>query len=115
MRILALRTLATLLLCVMPPAAAVASVIHVPEDGFTVGGALLAAAAYDTILVSPGSYYVNLEWPATPGIKLLSKLGALTTILDGRDKLQVIGIYSGVDTTTVIRGFTIQNGHAEGQ
>jgi hypothetical protein len=26
----------------------------------------------------------------------------------------VIGIYSRVDTTTVVRGFTIRNGHAEG-
>jgi hypothetical protein len=114
-RPLALGATTTLLLCALLPVIAGAAVIHVPDDGLTVQGALLAAAPYDTILVAPGTYYVNLEWPPTPGITLVSELGALTTILDGRDKLQVIGVYTGVDTTTVIRGFTIRNGHAEGQ
>ncbi|MFH1864811.1 MAG: hypothetical protein ABIK85_02910 [Candidatus Eisenbacteria bacterium] len=91
------------------------AVIHVPADVTTIESALLAAAPYDTVIVAPGTYFVNLEWPATPGIKLLSEAGPHATILDGRDDVQVIGIYTGVDTTTVVRGFTIQNGHAEGQ
>jgi hypothetical protein len=92
-----------------------AAVIHVPTDVTTIESALLAAAPCDTIVVAPGTYFVNLEWPATPGIKLLSETGPQATFLDGRDDVQVIGVYTGVDTTTVIRGFTIQNGHAEGQ
>jgi hypothetical protein len=89
--------------------------VHVPGDVSTVDGALFVAARGDTVLVAPGTYYVNLEWPATDGITLASELGALSTILDGRDIVQVIGIYTGVDTTTVVRGFTIRDGHAEGQ
>jgi hypothetical protein len=114
-RTAALRSIAILLSCVLSAAPAAAAVIRVPDDGLTVQGALWAATPHDTVLVASGTYYVNLEWPPTPGIKLRSELGPLSTILDGRDKVQVIGVYTGVDTTTVIRGFTIRNGHAEGQ
>jgi len=105
--------LCVLLFCL--PAASAAAVIHVPGDTATIADALLAAAPRDTVLVAPGTYFVNLEWPATDGIRLLSESGPHATFLDGRDDVQVIGVYTGVDTTTVVRGFTIQNGHAEGQ
>jgi hypothetical protein len=89
--------------------------IRVPDDVATIDLALVAAGPGDTVLVAPGTYNVNLLWPYTEGITLASELGPHTTILDGRDSDQVIGIYTGVDTTTVVRGFTIRNGHAEGQ
>ncbi len=110
-----LRILAVCALLFHLPAMSAAAVIHVPDDITTIRNALLAAAPRDTILVASGTYFVNLEWPATEGVKLVSESGPHTTILDGRDELQVIGIYAGVDTTTVVRGFTIRNGHAEGQ
>jgi hypothetical protein len=91
-----------------------AAVVHVPNDAPRVSAALSIAAPYDTILVAPGTYLENIVWPSKPGIKLLSEAGREGTVLDGRGRAQVIGIYSGVDTTTVIRGFTIRNGHAEG-
>jgi hypothetical protein len=97
------------------PVSLAEALIRVPGECPNVGAALLATGAGDTILVAPGTYYVNLEWPATEGIKLVSELGPLSTILDGRDNVQVIGVYTGVDTTTVITGFTLRNGHAEGQ
>jgi len=92
-----------------------ARVIRVPADAGRIDLALLLAAPYDTILVAPGAYPTNVVWPAKAGIKLLSEAGAAATVLDGGNDVQVIGIYSGVDTTTVIRGFTITKGHAEGQ
>lgn len=92
-----------------------ADVIRVPDDVGTVDGALTAATAGDTILVAPGTYFVNLIWPYTEGITLEGDGGPLATILDGRESAQVIGVYTGVDTTTVVRGFTIRGGHAEGQ
>jgi hypothetical protein len=107
----ALAAALTLMLAAVPSVCA----IHVPDDVSTIDGALLAASPYDTILVAAGTYYVNLEWPPTPGIKLVGQGGPLQTILDGSDSVQVIGIYTGVDTTTVVMGFRIQNGHAEGQ
>jgi hypothetical protein len=111
MRITAVMALALLL----SAASAAATVIHVPGDAGTIELALATCAPHDTILVAPGTYYVNLEWPHKNGIKLLSEAGPLATILDGSADVQVIGVYSGVDTTTVISGFTIRNGHAEGQ
>ena len=92
-----------------------AAVIRVPADVGAIDDALATAAPQDTVLVAAGTYFVNLEWPATEGIKFTGEGGAHATILDGRDDVQVIGVYTGVDTTTVIRGFTVRNGHAEGQ
>jgi len=92
-----------------------ASTIRVPVGAPTIGFALAISSPGDTILVAPGTYYVNLEWPNKHGLRLLSESGPSSTILDGGADVQVIGIYTGVDTTTVISGFTIRNGHAEGQ
>lgn len=89
--------------------------IHVPGDASGIELALLLAAPYDTILVAHGTYRTNAVWPSRAGIKLLSEAGPAVTVLDGGGDVQVIGIYSGVDTTTVISGFTVRNGHAEGQ
>ena len=104
----------TLALLVLPPPAG-ADVIRVPGDVGRIGTALLLAAPYDTVLVAPGDYPVNLIWPATAGIKLRSEDGPETTFLDGGGAASVIGIYTGVDTTTVVAGFTVRGGHAEGQ
>jgi len=89
------------------------AVTRVPADVGAIGDALASAAHGDTILVAAGTYFVNLEWPATGGIKLHSESGAHTTFLDGRGNAAVITIDAGVDTTAVVRGFTIQNGFAQ--
>lgn len=107
------RTIALCALVLQVTVMVAAAVIHVPGDVATIENALLTAAPYDTVLVAPGTYFVELEWPATAGIKLHSESGAHTTFLDGRDNTLVVSIASGVDTTTVIRGFTIQNGRGE--
>jgi hypothetical protein len=108
-----MRTTALCMISLLVPVLSFAAVINVPGDEATIDGALLAAAPYDTVLVAPGTYFVNLEWPATPGIKLASDSGAHTTFLDGRGRGVVVTIGTGVDTTTVVRGFTIQNGLAQ--
>lgn len=99
-----------LLLC----AKADGRLIHVPDDYAQIGMALVFALPNDTILVGPGVYEENIVWPATQGLKLLSTGGPEATILDGGGQDQVIGIYSAVDTSTTIRGFTVRNGHASG-
>jgi len=91
-----------------------ASILQVPAHFPSVGAALSAALPFDTVLVAPGTYTENLIWPATPGLKLLSEAGAAATVLDGGARETVIGVYTGVDTTTVIRGFTIRNGYVHG-
>jgi hypothetical protein len=109
------RTTALCAALLLVPVLSTATVIRVPADVGAIDDALVSAAPHDSILVAAGTYFVNLEWPATPGLKLMGEGGAHETILDGRDDVQVIGIYTGVDSTTVVRGFTIRNGHAEGQ
>ena len=66
----------------------------------------------DTVLVGPGIYYENIVWQNTQGIHLISDLGPDTTIIDGNNTSGVIVISQTVDSTTVIIGFTIQNGYA---
>jgi hypothetical protein len=107
----------TVALCVAFLAAALtqAAVIRVPGDVGTIEEALSVAAPFDTVNVASGTYRVNLEWPGTAGLRLESVEGPYETVLDGGDRVQVIGFYTGVDSTTVVSGFTIWNGHAEKQ
>jgi len=88
-----------------------AKVIHVPGDSTTIRSGLRGAGSGDTVLVAPGTYYENIIWPAVNGIKLLSEAGAEATIIDGLNLTQVLWLGSGQDTSTLIEGFTIQNGY----
>ena len=106
--------LAVLLLLGATSSGARAAVMHVPAQWSQISDALLNASPYDTILVAPGVYQENIVWPKSNGLKLLSTAGADSTIIDGGGLDQVIGVYTGVDTTTIIRGFTIYNGIAGG-
>ena len=65
----------------------------------------------DVVLVAPGVYYENIIWPNTQGIHLISELGPDTTIIDGDTAGCGIEVFTGVDSTTIINGFTIQNGY----
>ncbi|MBC8527144.1 MAG: right-handed parallel beta-helix repeat-containing protein [Candidatus Cloacimonetes bacterium] len=93
---------------------AMADVINVPADQPTIQQGLNTATEGDTVLVATGTYYENLFWPITNGIKLLSEFGADSTIIDGSNTSTVIYIFGAtIDTTTVIEGFTLQNGTAD--
>lgn len=94
--------------------AAHAGTLRVPEDYSRIQSALNAAAAGDTVLVSDGTYIERLLWPSTPSIHLLSRSGAAVTIINGGARESCCGIYTGVDTTTVLRGFTFTNGQVAG-
>jgi hypothetical protein len=74
--------------------------------------ALNSCSENDTVLVGPGTYYENIIWPHIQGIDLVSEYGPDTTIIDGDSVGSVIKIDTIADTTTVIRGFTIQHGYA---
>ena len=67
------------------------------------------------MLVAPGTYYENIIWPEVNGIRLFSEMGPESTILDGSAEDRVIS-FSGIDTpldsTTLLRGFTVRNGFA---
>ena len=94
---------------------AFARTVNVPGDYDTIGSALFFALPQDSILVAPGTYEENLEWPPfRPGITLRATGGPEVTIIDGGGDDTVIGIYASVDSTTEIRGFTVTNGYAAG-
>lgn len=62
------------------------------------------------VRVHPGIYYENIVWPNRQGIKLVSLDGPESTIIDGGKKGTVMILDGPLGTTTVIDGFTIQNG-----
>ena len=72
-----------------------------------------SASESDTVSVSNGMYLENIIWPATNGIQLIGS-GEETCIIDGDSTSRVITIYDSldinIDSTTLITGFTIQNG-----
>lgn len=74
--------------------------------------ALDSCSTGDTVLVGPGTYYENILWPNTQGIELIGEVGPDTTIIDGDNGGTVITIISGADSTTILKGLSIQNGEA---
>lgn len=96
----------------MGPDCAKAEVLHVPGEYYTIQHALASAGAGDTVLVAPGYYCEDIVWPSTQGIQLLSEAGADATIIDALGYDRVLRIDTHVDSTTLIRGFTMTNGTA---
>ena len=90
-----------------------ATIINVPADQPTIQAGINIAAEGDTVLVATGIYYENLNWPSTTGINLIGS-GANDCIIDGDSLASVIRMDYIIGTATVIDGFTIQNGYANG-
>ena len=85
--------------------------VHPDSTINSIQAALDSCSSNDIVLIAPGTYVENIVWPDTNGIHLISELGPEVTIIDGDSVGSVISITSGVDSTTIIRGFTITNGH----
>ena len=73
--------LAVLLLTSALPAAA-GKTIHVPADQPTIQAAINAASNGDTVLVSPGTYFENINFIGK-AITVKSASGPAVTIIDG--------------------------------
>ena len=84
--------------------------VHPDSTLNSIQAGLDSCADNDIVLVGQGTYYENIFWPNTQGIHLISELGADMTIIDGDSAGIVIRIDAIVDSTTVIRNFTIRNG-----
>ncbi len=71
----------------------------------------------DTVMVSSGTYIENINWPSVNGIVLIGS-GQDQSIVDGDSSGAVIlfsdSLGGVIDSTTLITGFTIQNGSSGG-
>lgn len=86
------------------------TIINVPGDYLTIQEGLDSASTDDTVLVAAGTYIEVITWPSTDGIDLIGESGRDSTVIDGKESGSVITMTTNLDSTTVIRGFTIQNG-----
>lgn len=109
----------SLLMAVM----AQAQIIHVPADYPTIQLGIDAATPGDTVLVAEGTYYEQINFlgkkPLTVASQFLmdgDTMHVNNTIIDGSlltnpENASVVYFISGEDTTSVLCGFTIRNGH----
>lgn len=91
--------------------AAQASQLLVPAGYSTIQSAIDAASTGDTVLVSPGTFYENLDFKGK-AITVASAAGAQVTIIDGGLAGAVVNFSNGEGPDSIIKGFTIQNGFA---
>ncbi|MCK4256394.1 T9SS type A sorting domain-containing protein [candidate division WOR-3 bacterium] len=95
-----------------------ATVINIPDDYSTIQEGIDASSDGDTVLVQPDTYVENINFN---GHNIV--LGSLflttgdtsyisSTIIDGGSSGSVVTFENGEDSTTIITGFTLQNGYS---
>ncbi len=67
------------------------------------------ARSHGCVVVLPGTYRENLDWPGTD-IHLLSRDGPETTILDGSGGGPVVSFFDGEGPGAILDGFTLTGG-----
>ncbi len=87
------------------------TVIHVPADHPTIRAAIDAAVNGDTVLVAPGTYKENINFNGK-AITVTSSGGPQVTIIDGGQAGAVVTFSTGETSSSVLSGFTLQNGFA---
>lgn len=113
-----LRLLGWLPLCLLTALPGAARTIHVPADEPKIQGAVLAAAAGDTVLVAPGTYSERIQMKN--GVVLRAAAGPDSTflltpqleesVLDER----LLECLEGIDRSTVIEGFSMDGSSLPG-
>jgi hypothetical protein len=85
--------------------------IRVPQDQPTIQAAINAATNGQTVLVSAGTYRENINFLGK-AITVTSASGPATTIIDGSSNGTVVTFDTNESISSVLNGFTIQNGSA---
>ena len=87
--------------------------VHPDSALNSIQAGLDSCATNDTVLVAPATYVENIIWPLVNGIKLIGS-GMDSTIIDGNNQASVLRFDDAdiIDTTTIVRGFTLTNGNA---
>jgi serine protease len=102
--------LASVVVCLLI-ATSDAALIHVPADQPTIQQAIDVANNGDLILVSPGTYFENIDYRGK-SITVRSVAGPNQTILDGQNAGPVVTFQTNEQAQSVLSGFTIQHGYA---
>lgn len=93
-----------------------AGTINIPNDQPTIQVGIVSSSNADTILVSPGTYFENINFNGKNIVlgSLFLTTGDTSyisqTIIDGNQQGCVVVFESGEDSTAVLTGFTITNG-----
>jgi hypothetical protein len=88
-----------------------AAIIHVPADQPTIQQAIDVANSGDLILVSPGTFFENIDYHGK-AIAIRSVSGPARTIIDGSNAGPVVTFQTGEGIQSRLTGFTIQHGSA---
>jgi Right handed beta helix region len=94
------------------PAATPAAIIRVPADQPTIQGAINAASNGALILVSPGTYFGNINYLGK-AVTIQSTSGADKTFIDAGGVGSVVKFTTMESSQSVLTGFTIQHGRAD--
>ncbi|MDC1020815.1 right-handed parallel beta-helix repeat-containing protein, partial [bacterium] len=84
---------------------------YIPDDFSTIQSGIDGSSNGDTVIVRDGTYFENINFNGK-AITLQSENGSATTIIDGSDTDRVVVFSSGEGSSSIIRGFTVRNGHA---
>jgi hypothetical protein len=98
-----------LLALVGHPSLAFATILHVPTEQPTIQAAINAAAAGDTVLIAPGTYFENINFSGK-AITVTSEQGPAVTIIDGGSLGPVATFATSETTQSVLSGLTLRHG-----
>jgi len=107
-----------LIIIIVPFMTASTTIINIPIDLPSIQHGINFSLDGDTVLVQPGTYVENINFNGhncTLGSLFLTTGDTsyiFTTIIDGDSSGSVIIFQNGEDSTAIVTGFTIQNGHA---
>ncbi len=85
--------------------------IHIPADQPTIQAGIDAAHNGDTVLVSPGTYYENIDFKGK-AITVTSSGGSAVTTIDGQNITSTVSFINGEGRSSVLSGFTVQHGQS---